>query len=211
MATKGVSVKIFALLSGFSGVKAYLAIFGVLFVCGLGVPIPEDITLIAAGFLAYGKNISLIGAMIVGFVGVLVGDVLLFSIGKIYGRRVFKWPGFRRLFTPERITLAEKKIQNNAKLICFTARFLPGLRSAIFLTAGIMKVPFWTFFSRDGLAALISVPLWVYLGFWFGENIEEGLALAKKLQIFILVGVAAVVIYLVWRWKRGAEKKTVLS
>src|SRR5680860_604710 len=46
------SVKLIMFLSDFSGITAYAAILGILLACGLGVPIPEDITLIAAGILA---------------------------------------------------------------------------------------------------------------------------------------------------------------
>src|SRR6056297_108620 len=94
-------------LSGMSGGTAYFTILGVLFICGLGVPIPEDITLIAAGILASVETISLSGAIVAGFFGVLIGDALLFNIGRFYGRRVFKLPLFRQVFTPERIEKAE--------------------------------------------------------------------------------------------------------
>ena len=59
-----VSAEILAVITGLAGVKAYLTILGVLFICGLGVPIPEDITLFTAGFLAYKGRISLIGALL---------------------------------------------------------------------------------------------------------------------------------------------------
>ncbi len=80
-------------LSGLNGPAAYLTILGILFACGLGVPIPEDITLIAAGILASAGSISLPGAYIVGYVGVMVGDTLLFFTGRKYGHKVFRvWP-----------------------------------------------------------------------------------------------------------------------
>src|SRR5690606_13806067 len=67
---------------------------------------------------------------------------------------------------------------------------LPGLRSAIFLTAGIMGVRPAIFFTLDGIAALLSVPFWVVVGWWFGKNLDEALSHAKRLQIYILLGVA---------------------
>jgi membrane protein DedA with SNARE-associated domain len=70
-------------LSSLSSVAAYFAIFGVLFVCGLGVPIPEDITLISAGVLASMETISLPWGIAACFCGVLVGDALLFNLGRL--------------------------------------------------------------------------------------------------------------------------------
>lgn len=185
-------------LATLNGPLAYTAIFGVLFACGLGLPVPEDITLIAAGVLSSAGSISLPGALVVGYAGVIVGDAILFFAGRWYGRKVFKLPLFRRVFTKDRIIMAEAKIQRNAKMICFLARFLPGLRAPIYLTSGVMKVPPSVFFLQDGLAALLSVPIWIFVGHWFGENIDPAIKLAKRLQIGILIALLVIVgIYLV--------------
>jgi membrane protein DedA with SNARE-associated domain len=199
----------FATLSGFS---AYMAILGVLLACGLGVPIPEDITLIAAGILAGMGQISVPGAYIVGYFGVLVGDAFLFFVGRKFGRRVFHWPVFNKVFTPERINQAEDRIQRNAKMVCFVARFLPGLRAPIYLTAGILKVRPATFLFQDGLAALLSVPIWVYLGQKVGEDFDLALKKAKEFQLGILALVAIFIIfYLVRRYIRKRKSKNTLD
>ena len=187
------SAKLIGFLSGFSGFTAYAAILGVLFACGLGVPIPEDITLIAAGILAGLEKISLTGALIAGMVGVLVGDTFLFFLGRKLGRRAFRLPLLNRYFTQDRIAVAEKKIVANSKFICFTARFLPGLRAPIYLTSGVMGVPPLVFFLLDGLAALISVPLWVVGGWYFAKNLDEALHFAKQAQLYIIVAVVVMI------------------
>jgi membrane protein DedA with SNARE-associated domain len=208
MTKEKVSLKIIGFLSGFSGFTAYAVILFVLFICGLGVPIPEDITLVAAGVLAALGNISLIGAMLAGFVGVLVGDCLLFFIGRRFGNRVFLLPGFRTIFTENRINVAREKILHNSSFICFTARFLPGLRAPIYLTAGIMGVRPVIFLGLDGLAALSSVPIWVYLGYYLGENIDEAFIQVKKVQGYLLGGVLVMILaYIAFRYYRGKMKK----
>lgn len=193
-----------------SGFQAYAAILAVLFACGLGVPIPEDITLFAAGFLAYKGRITLVGALIVGLLGVLVGDTFMYLIGRNFGRRVFGWPMFRRMFTPDRIRMAEEKIHNNARIICFTSRFAPGLRAPVYITSGILRVPFTTFILMDGLAALISVPVWVLLAYYLGDKVEMLLGIAKNAKIgfaillLLLVGVYIVRKIRKRRIERGA-------
>lgn len=193
MDTNSFGYKLISFLSNLHGPVGYAAILGMLLICGLGVPIPEDITLLAAGIMAALKSISLIGAIIVGMVGVLAGDAFMFFMGRIYGKKAFKFPVIRTILTPERIQLAEKKIRGNSKFICFTARFLPGLRSPVFLTAGAMGVNPWIFFALDGFAALISVPAWIFVGWWFGQNIDVALTIAKDIQIFIFVGLICLV------------------
>ncbi len=191
MESDSFAVKMFTFVISLSGFQAYFAILAVLFACGLGLPIPEDITLFAAGFLAFKGRISLFGAFAVGLLGVLVGDTFMYLIGRLFGRKVLKWPVFRRMLTPERIKKAELKIQNNAKIICFTSRFAPGLRSPVYLTSGILRVPFSIFILMDGLAALISVPVWVYLAYYFGDKIEQIIEIAKSAKlgfgIFIMI------------------------
>lgn len=176
-------------LSDLSGLTAYGAILGLLLLCGLGLPLPEDITLIGAGILSSPdfQSISIFGAIAAGLTGVLLGDAFMYFLGRTYGRRAFELPIIRSILTPRRVALAERKVLRNSKFICFTARFLPGLRSPIFLTAGIMGVRPIVFFGLDGLAAMISVPAWVFFGHWFGENMDMAFKFAKRAQMYILI------------------------
>ncbi len=209
METDSITGKVFAFIMALSGIQAYAAILFVLFACGLGVPIPEDITLFAAGFLAYKGRITLTGAVIVGMVGVLVGDTLMYLIGRNFGRKVFEWPVFRKIFTPERIKLAEDKIQDNARIICFTSRFAPGLRAPVYITSGVLRVPFPVFIGMDGLAALVSVPVWVFLAYFLGDKVEMLLEIAKQTKIGVgLVLLVLVAFYIVRKIRKAKKIKT---
>ncbi|MBX3020625.1 MAG: DedA family protein [Bdellovibrionales bacterium] len=194
-------------LSQLEGWQAYCAIVGLLLICGLGVPLPEDITLIAAGIVAALGSISLWGAMVAGFFGVMAGDAFLYTVGRIYGRRAFTLPLIRTIMTPRRIALAERKIMRNSHFICFTARFLPGLRSPVFLMAGIIGIRPIVFYGLDGLAALLSVPLWVLVGHWVGENLDAALSIAERVQLSLAgVVVLLVVAYFAWRRYRKTRR-----
>lgn len=205
MEKTGLAASILAFFTGLSGTSAYLTIFGILLACGLGVPIPEDITLIAAGILAGTGKISIYGAYVVGYLGVLVGDTFLFFLGRKYGRAVFDWPFFKKIFTPERVVKAEARIQKNANAICFIARFLPGLRAPIYLTAGVLRVKPAIFLFQDGLAALLSVPIWIYLGQWAGENSELALQKAKEFHLYIF---AFIILFIIFYLLKKKFKKT---
>lgn len=199
-------------LTQLDGLTAYSAIVGMLLICGLGVPIPEDITLIAAGILSAVGSISLWGAIVAGLFGVLAGDAFLYTVGRIYGRRAFGLPVIRTIMTPRRVALAERKILRNSHFICFVARFMPGLRSPIFLMAGIMGVRPLTFYCLDGFAALISVPIWVWVGHWVGENLDMAFKLAERVQLsfagaILLLGVG----YILFRRIRKRRRAQRLS
>ncbi len=176
-------------LASFSGASAYAIICGVLFACGMGLPIPEDITIIASGILAALGKISIWGAFVVCMVGVLAGDGLLFFLGRKLGDNAFNLPIIRKIMTEKRKKLAKEKVLNNSKFICFVARFLPGLRAPTYLTAGAMGVKPSTFILLDGFAALISVPVWIYVGWFIGDKWDESMAIIKKMHMAIIIGI----------------------
>jgi membrane protein DedA with SNARE-associated domain len=199
-------------LSQFQGLSAYGLVLGLLLLCGIGAPVPEDITLIGAGILSAIGSMSIGGAIAAGFVGVMAGDSFMFYLGRLYGRRALTLPIIRSIMTPKRIEMAERKVLRNSKFICFTARFLPGLRSAVFLTSGMLGVKPGIFFVLDGSAAMISVPLWVIVGWWFGHNIEDALGFAERIQVYLIFGVASLVLgyFLYRRWRKNRRAKALM-
>jgi membrane protein DedA with SNARE-associated domain len=87
-------------------------------------------------------------------------------------------------------------------VVVMIARFLPGLRAPTYFTVGHARLPFWEFLLFDGVAALVSAPLWVCLGFYFGANIEDAAHVAKRFSHVILGAVLVVVAAIAFRWWR---------
>ncbi len=179
-------------VSNLEGLAAYATLFGILLGCGLGIPIPEDLTIVTAGYLAYLENINLGWAVAVCFFGVITGDFIMFTMGRIFGKRFLELPFFRFIFTPARVSYAQTKLKKNVRRICFSARFLAGLRSPIYLSAGMLGVKARIFISYDALAALISVPTLTYLGYYFGDEIDIGLGFIRRAERYIMIALAVV-------------------
>lgn len=182
--------------------SAYLAVFGVLLACGLGVPLPEDITLLAGGYTVYlsgqaGLSApSLVPMIIVGLAGVLAGDIFLFVVGRWMGPRVTKtWP-FRRLVTPSRMEKVYRYFSRYGVRTAFFARFAAGLRAPTYLLAGTAKMRFRTFILADGSAALISVPAIVWAAYHFGAQIDivRGWIMQAKYVLLAAIGAALVIV-----------------
>lgn len=191
-------------LIAFFSQYGYFAVFIVLLACGFGLPVPEDITLIAGGVICalsegnglHGLNINIMG--IVGLFGVLCGDSIMFLLGGKLGSRITRVPGLKHLITPKIYAKIQEKVHRYGLKILFIARFLPGLRAPIFVTAGMShKVKFWKFILLDGTAALISVPLWIYAGYFFAHDLNRLLEFAHKSQIIVLAMVAGLIILFV--------------
>jgi membrane protein DedA with SNARE-associated domain len=182
------------------GLLAYAAVFGVLVACGLGLPLPEDISLIVGGYLAYHGAASLPVMMIVGFGGIIVGDTLIYAAGRRIGSRVGQRPGFfSRIVTPEKRARVEGLFARHGQKIVMVARFLPGVRAVTYFTAGSAKMPYIRFILWDGVAALVSAPLFVYLGYHFGDELDWLVERLKQGQSRVVLGMVAVLAaWFVW-------------
>ena len=185
----------------------YAAVFAALLLCGAGVPIPEDVTLVAGGALA-GLGYANAHAMVaVCMAGVLLGDGMMFSIGHFFGPKVLSFKPVARVMTPKRYAQVQDKFDRYGNRVLFVARFLPGLRTPIYITAGISRrIGFARFIFMDGLAATLSVPIWVYLGEYGASNYEWLFRKMRQFQavIFIALAIGAVALayYSVKRYAR---------
>ena len=187
----------------------YLAVFGILILCGFGLPIPEDITLVSGGVIS-GLDLANPHTMcIVGLAGVLLGDSTMFLAGRIFGYRIQRIRTFRRILSPRRFSQIQRKFKKYGLSLLFVARFLPGLRSPIFLVAGMSRrISSHTFILMDGFAALISVPIWVYLGYFFADNLDLLMEYVHDVQklIYLILALLVIVVLVVYLKKRFHHK-----
>ena len=197
------------LLLGSDGLAAYLTVFGVLLACGLGVPLPEDISLLLGGYLSHHGAANLYVMMAVGFVGILAGDSLIFFAGRRIGTRVGHKPGFfARIVTPEKRARVEGLFAIHGQKIVCAARFLPGVRAVTFFTAGSAGMGYWRFVFWDGLAALLSAPVFVWLGWYFGDNLDSLIQKLKEGQLTVIAAVGLVAIaFLGYRVRKARNAK----
>jgi membrane protein DedA with SNARE-associated domain len=186
----------------------YVGLLLILFATGLGLPIPEEGPIVAAGVLAHERVIRWWIALPVCLVGVLSGDTVLYWVGHHWGERILEWRAVRWVLSREREERLKAAYHRHGVKILFTARHVLGLRAAAFLTAGIAKVPFWRFIAADTLAALIGVPVSFGVAFLFADQLERVLAgvhrIERWLVLYALVALAGGLVYLAWRqYRRG--------
>ena len=84
----------------------YWAVFVMLLICGFGVPVPEDVTLVTGGVIAGLGHADVHTMFAVGMAGVLIGDGMMFILGRLFGPRIIKLPLFHSVLTPERFEKA---------------------------------------------------------------------------------------------------------
>jgi membrane protein DedA with SNARE-associated domain len=195
---------------------AYLTIFCVLLACGLGFPLPEDIPLVAAGFLIWDGTIHVVPAFIVTMVGVLIGDTLLFYFGRKLGLRIVDPKvGDRTLFKPARVRRTRAYFRKFGSKIVFFARFVAGIRAVAFFMAGATGMRYGRFLLLDLLAAIVSVPVWILIGYglglYFGDEISDILRAMKDFKYVINAVVVMIVIVavarFVYRYRKAKSQK----
>jgi len=184
------------LLQSFVEQFTYLGIYLVLLAGSLGLPIPEEMAIIAAGVMSHEGLMAPWPGVVVCLLGVLSGDVILYWTGRNGGERVLRWRPVRFLLTPARESRLKLAYHRHAVKTIVAARHVTGLRAAAFLTAGIARVPFWKFLSADAVAAVVSVPFGFFLAFLFADQVQQVFADVHRIERWLVL--AALIIVGAW-------------
>ena len=195
----------------------YIAIVGMMLLSSIGLPLPEEVTLVSVGILAFmGANpqifpppfegapvVNVHTAAAIAFVSVFGGDFIIYCIGRFFGRKILNRPLVQRVISPEMMTNVQTWTKKYGAYACGIFRFTPGIRFPGHLACGILRFPIWKFLLIDGIAAAISVPTQIYLLAHYGEPILDKL---RKFKIVLLVVIVVVVLYFVIKKIRARMK-----
>ena len=172
----------------------YIGMLVLLLAASLGLPLPEDIPLLFGGCLArlgYGEPFYVV---IIGLIGVLTGDIVLYFVGRKWGIAVLEKRPFRKLLTRSHIAQMKVQFRKRGSLIIFFGRFFAGIRSIMCLTAGMSKVPAWKFILLDVSGAMVTVPILVGLGWWFSDNISKVVKGVVAVEHILAILIAAIIV-----------------
>ncbi|WP_413584557.1 DedA family protein [Bdellovibrio sp. HCB274] len=183
----------------------YAGLVGMMLLSAFGLPLPEEVTLISVGILAFmgahpdhfpppypgAPVVNVHTAAFVAFLAVFLSDVLIYTIGKVFGRKLLYHPRVHKMFPPHLMKRVEEWTHKYGAYACGIFRFTPGIRFPGHLACGMLHFPVWKFLVIDGLAAAISVPTQIYLLAHFGEPILNKLR-QFKLVVFGLIALLLV-------------------
>jgi membrane protein DedA with SNARE-associated domain len=173
----------------------YLGPFLVLVLCGMGLPIPEEVTLIGCGLLVHEGLVDLRDISLVCAAAILIGDAVPFFLGRHYGDAALRLKWIRWILHPERMLRLRRRFALHGNWVIFSLRFLPGVRVGGYFTVGMMGVRYPRFLLLDALGVLLSVPLSIHVGTLFAgqvEVLEERLGGLSMLLAFLLLSVLIV-------------------
>jgi membrane protein DedA with SNARE-associated domain len=190
----------------------YLIIaFATLTGAGIGLPpIPEEMAVIAWGMWtglnpAYGPLRWLMLPAVI--LGAIAADVLLYSIGRLFGARLLQHRLFARLAPPDKRARIQENFHRYGVSILIVGRLFPGIRTGLFMTAGMMHLPIVRFVLADLLGAVLGNSILFVLAFWLGDRFKEFVLRVKHDlsvvgPLLIMIAIIAALTYLLLNFLR---------
>lgn len=180
----------------------YTLLVSMMVLSSFGLPIPEEVTLLSVGLIAYmgahpevypppypgAPVVNPIALAAAASIVVFCTDFLIYTIGRIWGRKLITHPFMARFFSPALLEKAESFTRKYGMLATGIFRFTPGVRFPGHLLCGILKFSPFKFAFVDSIAVLISVPTQVLLLAYYGEHIMGALKQFKTV-VFSVMGI----------------------
>ncbi|MFP3126113.1 DedA family protein [Ectobacillus funiculus] len=171
--------------------------------------IPSEVVLAYGGYLISIGKISFIGAVVAGTIGGIIAQWFLYWVGKFGGRPFLDKYGKYLLIQPSHINIAQKWFRKYGSGVIFTARFIPVVRHAISIPAGIANMSFSKFSFYTLLAIIPWSILFLYLGMNLGSNWEQINGAAKPyVTPVIFIAIILTLIYFIFNWRNKKVKRS---
>jgi len=189
------------------GENGLFAVFGLMLLESMGIPIPSEAISPFAGYLVSRGQMGLFGAVAAGVLGNIVGSWVAYFIGLWGGRELWFKYGRYVGVRAHHLTVAEKWFDRYGELTVFISRCLPVVRTFISFPAGTARMNFAKFTFYTLLGCVPWVFALTYLGYLLGENWEEIGSYLHYLDYAVVLGVLAGAVYLLLRWRSGRSSR----
>lgn len=181
------------------GGLSYLGIFGISLLANVVIPVPEEVVLLALGYIARAGDIDIFILIPVVIGGLLVSDIVMYLLSNKQNRLVTY---FYQKFFANRLASRYEWIEANIEKVIFYSRFMIQLRFLGPFLAGQHKVPFKKFLTYELAALVLYVPLVLWTGWYFRSRVERIIGGVGMVRNIILIVVAIIVLTSLLAWIR---------
>jgi len=157
--------------------------------------ITEDLACIAAGLLVAQGRIDFVPALVACFIGILVGDVLLFLAGRYIGRAALYRAPLRWFINDEHVEIASRWLDRRGPIVIGVSRFVPGARLPTYFTAGMLHTNLVMFGFYFLIAVAVWTPLLMTLSAYVGERAFTYFEFFQRHALVAVVVLALVVLF----------------
>ena len=180
----------------------YLGIFVSVFIGNLGIPVPEETVMVAAGFLANRNILDLRYVYVVVIVSAVTGDCCGFLIGRTGGQRLLARLASKSAFIRTRYERLQVFFQTHGSKAVFMARFITGARFMAGPMAGAAGMRFTRFLRWNVMGALSWCSLMVATGYLVGNEFDNIVPATEYMRRWVLPAVAVVALgFLIFWWR----------
>ncbi len=162
------------------GDAGFIVVFLILCICGLGLPVSKDGLLLSAGVVAgiYSDNHAwaLIQGLTLCFLGVIIGDSIMFAEGRVFGPKIQRiWP-ISRILTPKRFAKIQKYYRRYGLSMLLVGRFTPVIRGPIYIFCGMSRrISYLKFLLINSISSGVYTAILVLAGAYLGLSLVSNL------------------------------------
>lgn len=161
------------------------------------IPIPSEVVMPFAGYLAYIHTLNFWPVIIIGTVANLAGSLVAYAIGMFGGRPLIRKFGRVILLSEHHLDKAEKWFSKYGEITVFFGRMIPAVRTFISLPAGIARMSLVRFIVFSLLGSLPWNFAMVYAGYQLHARWQ---VISDKVKPFTYVGIIIIIVALLWFW-----------
>lgn len=178
---------------------SYLGIFGIAFIANAFPGIPEEVFILALGYLGSTPSFNMFFIGLIALVGMFLSDCIIFGISR--GGMAFYQKIAEKLFGKDDVekmthsSIAKRHIHK----IIFFSRFVVQVRFLGPFLAGLYKVSWKKFLFFDTLALLVYIPVALFLGSYFQSRMEQILSGSAIIGNYMLILVVVITVFIVVR------------
>ncbi len=175
-------------------------LFLLLVLGALGLPFPEDMTLVLCGFLIANEIVRPAPVLLLIYVLMVGIDVLFFYAGRKYGYEIVNHRNFRRIISRDRVERLEQTFQKWGVLFVVLGRQLVVLRTQLLIATGIFRMPPWKFLITDLITVPVTMAIMIGLGYAGASSLQIVRKDVSRIEhLTTVIVVAAVVAWLLYR------------
>lgn len=182
----------------------YFGLFCMTFLESTFVPIPAELTMIPAGYLAYQGHMNIFLVLIISVIGSLAGSLACYYLAYHYGRRFLYSYGKYFFFNHETMEKLDSFFAKHGEISTFTGRLVPGLRHFISFPAGLGRMHLGHFCFYTCIGASIWMGVLIMIGYYIGDNKEA----VKRLTPYVtIIALGVVVGMIAWYVRKHRKSK----
>jgi len=193
-------------LLGTIGAMGYPGIFLLMAMESSIIPIPSELVMPPAGYLAYQGKMNMVIAILCGTAGSLIGAYINYYVSHYLGRPLILKYGKYVLISPDKFERVERFFLRHGEISTFIGRLLPVIRHLISIPAGVAGMNHLKFTLYTLLGAGLWCTILTFIGYAIGENQQLIMQYSHKALLWVVLFSAALVAVYIWRQRYQDSK-----